>query len=289
MSELTLALAFLLSLLVSGNNLSACVGGAVGARVISYRYSLLLYILGYVCGLLIEGNKMEILWTNTEPALVASVIVFIIGETTRIPTSLTGSLYMAIEGSRWAHGESIGLDLAVAYWLISPILIMIPSFLAYRAMEGVVGLRGLSVIRVLTVITVPLLSYSFGANNLGLIWAATDSAVVGLLVVIAGSILGTLLIGWRTLYRLTNSSFTMSPLTGFIVQILAFTSLEVGTQLSIPMPITVAVAFGLLGIGAAHGFRIMNPKYPRDVVLGFLASIILGLALGYILTYAFYV
>jgi PiT family inorganic phosphate transporter len=285
MDPVTLALTFLLSFLVSGNNLSVCVGGAVGSRAISYRYALLLSTLGYVSGLLVEGHKMSLVNNDATPVLLTSVLIFALGEAMRIPTSLTGSLYMAIVGSGWVHGSVPGNILIVLiYWLTAPLITVVLAFVAYRLMSRSMEPRHVP-IRALTVATVPLLSYSFGANNLGLIWSTVGFTWLGLVVVIAGSVLGTLLMGWRTLYRLTGL-FTIGPLTGFITQLLAFLALEVGTQFSAPFPITVATVFGLVGIGMAHGFRIINPRYAGIIILGFLTSIALGIILGYLIAEA---
>ncbi|WP_054857350.1 inorganic phosphate transporter [Vulcanisaeta sp. JCM 16159] len=137
--------------------------------------------------------------------------------------------------------------------------------------------------RALSIITVFLLSFSFGANNLGLIWALLSFSYKGMLLVIAGSILGVLLIGWRTLYRLSSGLFTIGSLTSFTVQLFSFIAMEIGTLFSVPMPVTITTSFGLVGVGAAHRFRIINLRYFNELILGFIVSIIIGLALSYIL------
>ena len=45
-----LVLTFVAVMLVSGNNLSACVGPAVGARIISKRFGMLLGAAGFTIG-----------------------------------------------------------------------------------------------------------------------------------------------------------------------------------------------------------------------------------------------
>ncbi|WP_054857348.1 hypothetical protein [Vulcanisaeta sp. JCM 16159] len=52
-------LAFLLSFLVSGNNLSANAGAAVGSRSIDYKYAIAIALLGYVLGLWLQGTYMK--------------------------------------------------------------------------------------------------------------------------------------------------------------------------------------------------------------------------------------
>ncbi len=56
------ALAFLLSFLVSGNNLSANAGAAVGSRSIDYKYAVIIALLGYILGLWLQGTYMRLMW-----------------------------------------------------------------------------------------------------------------------------------------------------------------------------------------------------------------------------------
>ncbi len=143
--------------------------------------------------------------------------------------------------------------------------------------------RYVGIYRVLSILTVFLLSFSFGANNLGLLWALLNFSYKGLLLIIISSILGVLLIGWRTLYRLSTGLFTLGPLTSFTVQLFSFMAMEIGTIYSVPMPVTVTTSFGLVGVGAAHRFRIINLKYFNELILGFIVSIIIGLVFSYVL------
>ncbi len=53
-----LVLTFVAVMLVSGNNLSACVGPAVGSRIISKRFGALLGAAGFSLGLVIQGIGM---------------------------------------------------------------------------------------------------------------------------------------------------------------------------------------------------------------------------------------
>ncbi|WP_054855848.1 hypothetical protein [Vulcanisaeta sp. JCM 16161] len=52
-------LAFFLSFLVSGNNLSANAGAAVGSRSIDYKYAIVIALLGYILGLWLQGTYMR--------------------------------------------------------------------------------------------------------------------------------------------------------------------------------------------------------------------------------------
>ncbi|WP_054853354.1 inorganic phosphate transporter [Vulcanisaeta distributa] len=284
------ALAFLLSFLVSGNNLSANAGGAaVGSRSIDYKYAIAIALLGYVLGLWLQGTYMKANVVSGDVAMVAmavTIVIFIIGESMRVPMSLTGSLYASLVGASLAVGHILGnAAFVLGYWLSLPIIVMLFSYLLYKSLSvfSRISFKYAGIYRALSIITVFLLSFSFGANNLGLIWALLSFSYKGMLLVIAGSILGVLLIGWRTLYRLSSGLFTIGSLTSFTVQLFSFIAMEIGTLFSVPMPVTITTSFGLVGVGAAHRFRIINLRYFNELILGFIVSIIIGLALSYIL------
>ncbi len=282
-------LAFALSFLVSGNNLSANAGAAVGSRSIDYKYALLIAVLGYVLGLWLQGMYMRANVVGGEVAMVAMIVtvtIFVIGESMRVPISLTGSLYASLVGASLARNRLLGnAPFVLGYWLSLPIIVMLLSYFLYRSLSvfSRLSFRYIGIYRILSIITVFLLSFSFGANNLGLLWALLKFSYGGFIIIALSSILGALLIGWRTLYRLSTGLFTLGPLTGFTIQLFSFIAMEVGTFYSVPMPITVVTSFGLVGVGAAHKFRLINLRYFGELLIGFIASIIIGLVFGYLL------
>lgn len=141
-------------------------------------------------------------------AMAVTIVIFLIGESMRVPMSLTGSLYASLVGASLALGRIMGnAVLVLSYWLSLPIIVMLLSYILYKFL-GVfsrLSFKYVGIYRALSVITIFLLSFSFGANNLGLLWALLNFSSRGLLLIIISSILGVLLIGWRTLYKLSTS------------------------------------------------------------------------------------
>lgn len=220
-------------------------------------------------------------------AMTVAIIIFLVGEGMRVPMSLTGSLYASLIGASLAMGGHLlsNAVFVLGYWLSLPIIVMFLSYILYKSLSAFsrLSFKYIGVYRALSILTVFLLSFSFGANNLGLLWALLGFSYRGLLVIVISSILGVLLIGWRTLYRLGTGLFTIGPLTSFTVQLFSFMAMEIGTLYSVPMPITVTTSFGLVGVGAAHRFRIINLRYFNELLLGFATSIIIGLVFSYLL------
>lgn len=178
-------------------------------------------------------------------AMAVTIVIFIVGESMRVPMSLTGSLYASLVGASLALGRMMGNAVFVlGYWLSLPIIVMLLSYILYKSLGALsrLSFRYVGIYRVLSILTVFLLSFSFGANNLGLLWALLNFSYKGLLLIIISSILGVLLIGWRTLYRLSTGLFTLGPLTSFTVQLFSFIAMEIGTIYSVPMPVTVTTS-----------------------------------------------
>src|SRR5260370_39469430 len=109
----SLVLAGLLGMAVGGNNLSACCGPLIGSGMVNSRTGILLAIPGYILGLALEGPKLfrvrEIFLpidtaTGTFSILLASLIVFLGGELSQIPLSLSKALTGAILGVSIALG-----------------------------------------------------------------------------------------------------------------------------------------------------------------------------------------
>src|SRR5712692_11088438 len=123
----SLALAGLLGMVVGGNNLSACSGTIIGSGMVNRRTGILLAVTGYILGLALEGPKLfrvrEIFLptdtaTGTLSILLASLMVFLGGELSQIPLSLSKALTGAI----------LGVSIALGAFNGSGYLILILSF-----------------------------------------------------------------------------------------------------------------------------------------------------------------
>src|SRR5207245_7815009 len=109
----SLVLAGLLGMAVGGNNLSACCGPLIGSGMVNRRTGILIAITGYILGLVLEGPKLfrvrEIFLpvdtgTGTFSILLATLFVFLGGELSQIPLSLSKALTGAILGVSIAIG-----------------------------------------------------------------------------------------------------------------------------------------------------------------------------------------
>ena len=134
LSIVLLILTFVAVMLVSGNNLSACVGPAVGSRIISKRFGMLLGSTGFTLGLVAQGAGMTKTMNILAPsmalpfraeALLVAIIIFVIADLIRAPVSVSMSLVGVFAGLSVATGAlSNGFYVAevVALWVAAPLI-----------------------------------------------------------------------------------------------------------------------------------------------------------------------
>lgn len=274
--------------LVSANNLSLIVGPVVGSRLIRPQAAILMTAVGYVAGLVIQGRSMNVYSVNDSARLVlfaVSLVVFTIGEGSRIPMSITNSLYMSINGIHLVNGGLLGnFYVVVGYWFLTPILIAAFSYVVYliiRYYSAANPIRYIAMFKVLMIVLSFMVAFSFGANNLGLVWALSSPSIGNLLLISAIAVLGAIIGGRRTLGAY-GRMYGFGPLTGASAQLSVFIAMEVATFLAIPMTLTLSVTGALLGLAFAHRFRFINANYVYMIIMGYFASLLLSLSLAFI-------
>src|SRR3989442_174910 len=220
---ISLAIAGLLGMAVGGNNLSACCGPLIGSGMVSRRTGILLAITGYILGLALEGPKLfrvrEIFLpidtaTGTFAILLASLIVFLGGELSQIPLSLSKALTGAILGVSIALGafNSSGyLALILAFWFLVPLVATALGILLV-GLDDQLSPRNLwlklSLLKTGLLVVSFLSAYVLGSNTLGLIAGVVYNETRYAIVPVGlGAVLATFVLGGGALRRLTEGIF----------------------------------------------------------------------------------
>jgi phosphate/sulfate permease len=132
---ISLGLAGVLGMVVAGNNLGSCIGPLIGSGMVSRRTGTILAIIGYLTGLIVEGPKLSKITQIFLPVrtsnevftiLVASFLIFLVGEFFKIPLSLSKALTGAILGVAVSMGFPIMntyLVLILSFWILAPIAV----------------------------------------------------------------------------------------------------------------------------------------------------------------------
>ncbi len=296
----SLALAGLLGMVVGGNNLSACSGMIIGSSMVTRRTGIMIAIAGYIVGLFVEGPKLfqvgqvflpTATSTGTFSILLASLLVFLGGEFFRVPLSLSKALTGAILGVSVALGtlySSGYLILILGFWFLVPLAATALGVLLV-ALDDRLSPRNLwlklSLLKTGLLVVSFLSAYVLGSNTLGLIAGVPyNETLYASLVVGAGSVLGALTLGRGALRRLTEGVFSLRYPTAFFSQLVGAATVELASQVGVPLSITETVSSGIIGSGLARKMRVMNVRNVFLIVSSWILSPLAGFALAFALT-----
>ncbi|HWY27905.1 MAG TPA: inorganic phosphate transporter, partial [Candidatus Sulfotelmatobacter sp.] len=290
----------LLGAVVSGNNISACCGTIIGSRMVSRRSGILIAVTGYLLGLSIEGPKLFRVRqaflpneTSTEifSILLATLLIFIGGELTKIPLSLSKALTGTILGVSFAMGtlqQTNYLVLILLFWVSAPIVATALGLFFVR-LDDRYSTRNLwvklSLLKAGLVAMAFLSAYVTGSNALGLIAGVpSNQPLIATVAVGLGSVLGASVLGRGALRRLTEGIYSLRYPNAFYSQLLGAGTVELANQLGVPLSTTETVSSGIIGSGLASKMRVMNPRNVFLIIASWVISPALGFLLGYGLT-----
>ncbi len=296
----SLGLAGLLGMVVGGNNLSASSGMIIGSGMVSRRSGVFIAVAGYLVGLFLEGPKlfqvrMVFLPMDTSTGsfsiLLASLLVFLGAESLRVPLSLSKALTGAILGVSLALGTldiSGYLVLILGFWFLVPLVATALGVLLV-ALDDRLSLRNLwlklSLLKTGLLVVSFLSAYVLGSNTLGLIAGVPyNETLYASLVVGAGSVVGALTLGRGALRRLTEGFFSLRYPTAFFSQLVGAATVELASQVGVPLSITETVSSGIIGSGLARRMRVINVRNVFLIVSSWILSPLAGFALAFIMT-----
>ena len=294
---LTVLLGAILTILVSGNNLSVSVGTVVGARIIRRWTGVLIGIVGYVSGLLLEGESLRYAATALLPhsyyfisiALLISIAAFIIATLLRAPLSLTMVLVGSVIGISIHAGRIPDqglLLLIVAMWIISPILSIAISYLSNKVLiknppkdiwKTAISMKGFLVAASF------FTSFTLGANTLGFILNLLGGSSVVVIVMVIGIIIGSVFLSRGVIKRVGEEMYSMRYSSATISLLSSAILVEVATLLGVPLSNSQTLSASVVGSGLSYSFKAINMRPFMLIVATWIISTFLGFFLGYIL------
>jgi phosphate/sulfate permease len=284
--------------LVAGNNLSACVGPAVGARILSKRRAALLGAAGFSVGLLVQGSGMINSVNNLMPnatmqfqaeVLVVAIVIFVIANLARLPMSFSMSLVGLLAGFALAQGSTSHIPFltgVVAMWFVAPIVAALLAYLLIRYINSrqvsdiyrrIRFYKGLLIVLAFTA------AYSLGANTLGLIVATGGFNWITVSAALAAIFVGTLLFGEGAIRRVSQEFYLMRYSNATVALAASTVLVEAAAFLNIPLSNTQATAAAVFGAGLSYKAKFMSLKPFLIIVLGWIVVPLLSFAIGYLL------
>jgi len=295
---LLIALVFLAVMLVSGNNLSVCVGPAVGARILSKRAGAFLGVVGFTTGLLLQGwgmiNSINSLIPNAtmqlqSEVLMAAIVVFVVAHLVRVPLSLSMSLVGLLVGAALAH--NLGLQASyvfsvVALWFIAPIAAAIVAFYLIRVIsrQKVRNIwRRIRFYKVLLLILAFTSAYTTGANTIGLIVATAGFNITTVLVAVSAVFIGVFCLGEGAIRRVGEEFYLMRYSNATVALAASTILVEVASFLNIPLSNTQATTAAVFGAGISYKSKFLSLKPYLIILGGWIVAPLLSFSIGYFL------
>src|SRR3989454_10541394 len=192
-----LAPAAVLTFLFGWNNSAFLIGNIRGSGTLSFKGALLTAVVGLLAGVFVEGPKMlrsldgflspAASFTTLVITLVASILVTLGFTSFNLPVSFTAAMVGSFLGATYQSGLPINLgqtELVISFWFVAPLLTSVLTFLLYNGVARLVSNFGIltvdSINRVGVVVSSLAVSYSLGANNIGLIYGTASGTFAGL-------------------------------------------------------------------------------------------------------------
>ena len=295
MSVALVVLVFLAVMLVAGNNLSACVGPAIGSRIVTKRFGVLLGAAGFSAGLLVQGSSMTqsigTLLPNASPelrseALLVAIIVFVIAYKLRVPMSLSMALVGLLAGLSIAQNSpanGIFVSEVVLTWVFVPLIAFGLAFGLIRSLNRSWPKNlwnRLQSYKLLLIVASFTTAYVTGANTLGMIVSTGGFDLASVLAAIAAIFVGSFFLSDGPIKRVSQEFFLMRYANAAVTLVTSTVLVESATILNIPLSITQTTSTAVFGAGLSYKTKLVSMKPFLKVVVGWIIAPLLSFAIG---------
>jgi PiT family inorganic phosphate transporter len=300
LSVILVVLAFLAVMLISGNNLSACVGPAIGSRIISKRSGTLLGAIGFSAGLLIQGSTMTrsvgVLLPGATPefgaaALLVAILIFLVADIARIPMSFSMSLVGLLAGlsiGRSAPASALFASEVAAMWFAAPLIALALSFYLIRALNrnwpGNFWHR-IQAYKIMIILLSFSTAYVLGANTLGLVVATSGFNLAVVIAAVIAIFVGSFHLSGGTIRRVSQEFYLMRYTSATATLVTSTVLVELATIFNIPLSNTQTAAAAVLGTGISFRTRFVSLKPFLTIVAGWIIAPLLSFALGILIAH----
>ena len=297
-SILILILSFILIALVSGNNLPVCSGSIIGSRIVSRRNGVLIAIIGYILGLILEGDMLRngvnaVLPFKSEQSIIiaftVAIFVFLIAHKMRVPQSLSVNFTSILLGISIAMHLPINwlfLSFIILFWIIAPIISVIAMRPLMHKTYSLVKKKRIwptiKLIRLLLILFSFLAAFTLGANTLGLLYATMPKDLYSLLATLLGIIFGSLLLSGGELRRIGNEIISLRYINALNSQIISVLLVELAVLLSIPLSNSQTFIASIYGSGLSYKNRILLRSPIKSIAITWIGGALASFALAYL-------
>ena len=291
---LIIVLSVVLTALVSGNNLSAAVGTLIGSRIVSRIGGIIIGILGFTSGLLIQGESLADTATKLIPrssqiivfALLIALIIFALATYFRVPLSLIMALVGVSIGLSYRFGypeHTYLIRLIILTWIIAPLASIALGFALNRKLTGLqpknVWNFALSLKLALVAVSF-LTAFTLGANTLGFIEQISGLGGFGVIYMIIGIVLGSVFLSKGVIRRVGQEMYLMRYTNAFVALIVSSALVEGATLIGLPLSNTQTLTSSVFGTGLSYRNKLMEIRPFLITVATWILSPLLGIICG---------
>ncbi len=292
----SLVLTFLLTLLVSGNNLSAAVGTLIGSRIVGRYAGVLIGSTGFFLGLILEGQFLHGAALSLVPhsyfyityAFLISFLIFLFANIGRAPLSLTMALAGTALGIDIRIGYSIDyrfVMLMVAFWVIAPVISVIASYLTekglfHRDFKNVWNVARW--LKFLIVISSFLTAFTLGANTLGFIANVEGFHLITIIVMTVAIFAGSFFLSSGVIKRVGEEMYSMRYSNALVSLVISSLLVEVATFFAVPLSNTQTLTSSVFGVGISYKYKAIYMRPFLIIILTWVLSPTIGFILGYL-------
>jgi len=291
-------LSFILISLVSGNNLPVCSGSIIGGKITKRSTGILITILGYIAGLVLEGEMLRkgiyaIMPAKADPfiiiALTVAIFIFLIAHKMRIPQSLSVNFTSILLGISLALGMNIDWSfvlLIIGFWVFAPIISVVLirplmhrsySFARKRNVWHVIGS-----IRLTLVLLSFFAAFTLGANTIGLLYSSLPRSNYSLLVAILAIIFGSTMLSSGELKRIGNEILSLRYVNAINSQLVSILLVELATLFGVPLSNSQTYIASIYGSGLSYKNRILLKGPIKSIAITWIGGAMASFALSYV-------
>ena len=293
-------LAATISFIIAANNSAGSVGTLYGSHITSYYKASLLAGIFVMLGTFLEGWKMEgaigggiianpLCLELSLIVLLSTIILLFIFTILAIPLSASQILVGSIIGVTIA--STLSLNSLFVVWIVVSWGINFGASLGLAFVIYIVTaqitrkFRLFSLSKFYTIslfVSSAFMAYTLGANTIGLI-ASLNPSYISIIITGISAMAGTIIIGRKTVITVGSKITHLDPPRAFSAQIAGAIVVEVFTQMHFPVSITQAIIGGVIGTGIVKGYRELNKKTVKNLVLSWSLAPFMGFAITYII------
>lgn len=290
-------LASTLTAMVSGNNMSAAVGTLIGSRILSRTGGILIGMLGFIVGLIVQGHNLSSTAFKLIPrensliafALGIALVIFLLAAYLRVPLSLTMALVGISIGLSLRFGFPLDVHLVsliIFTWVLAPVLSILLAFVLNRKLSSHqphnVWNFALS-LKILLILVSFLTAFTLGANTLGFIDQVAGVHGFEIIFIILGIILGSIFLSKGVIKRVGQEMYMMRYTNAFVSLIVSSVLVEGATLLGLPLSNTQTLTSSVFGSGLSYRNRAIASRPFLLTVATWIISPLLGIFFGVII------